>query len=59
MIKLYFSATGLRRIILDAPTAPGREFDMAALMAMSPHVLAADRELSVLWPEVLRSSENK
>lgn len=54
MIRIYFSATGLRRIVLDAPSAPGREFDLAALMAMRPHLLAADRALTQLVAEVLR-----
>jgi hypothetical protein len=56
MIKVCFSATGLRRIVLEAPSAPGREFDLAALIAMRPHVLAADRALVRLTEEVLRPS---
>lgn len=54
MIRLYFSATGLRRIVLDAPSAPGREFDLAALIAMRPHLLAADRALGQLVAKVVR-----
>jgi hypothetical protein len=53
MIKLYFSAVGLRRIVLDAPSAPGREFDLAALIAMGPHILAADRTLGQLASDAL------
>lgn len=59
MIKLYFSATGLRRIVLDAPSAPGREFDLAALIAIRPHLLAADRVLIQLAPEVLAKKLGK
>ena len=59
MIRLYFASTGLRRIVLDAPTAPGREFDLAALIAMRPHLLAADRTLIGLVPEVLRPRTGK
>jgi hypothetical protein len=57
MIKLYFSAAGLRRIVLDAPSAPGREFDLAALMAIGPHVLAADRTLVHTISEVLQTGQ--
>ncbi len=53
MIKLYFSAVGLRRIVLDAPSVPGREFDLAALIAIRPHLLAADRALLQLASEAL------
>jgi hypothetical protein len=59
MIKLYFSATGLRRIVLDAPSAPGREFDLAALIAMRQHLLAADRALVQLAPDALRARTGK
>ncbi len=59
MIKLSFSATGLRRIVLDAPSAPGREFDLAALIAIQSHILAADRTLLRLTSEALRSSTGK
>ena len=45
MITVHFSAAGLQRIILHNPTAMGREFDLAALIALQPHVLAADRAL--------------
>ncbi len=59
MIKLYFASTGLRRIVLDAPSAPEREFDLAALIAIRPHLLAADRTLVQLVPEVLRACAGK
>ena len=59
MIKLYFSAVGLRRIVLDAPSAPGREFDLAALIAIRPHLLAADRALLQLASEALRPRTGK
>jgi hypothetical protein len=58
MIRLCFSATGLRRIVLDAPSAPGREFDLAALIAIRPHLLAADRALDRLTHEALRHRTN-
>ncbi len=45
MIRVLFSATGLRRVAVDGLSAPGREFDLAALMAIGPHLLAADRTL--------------
>jgi hypothetical protein len=51
MITVHFSAAGLRRIVLNNPTAMGREFDLAALMAVQPHVLAADRTLIQLTGE--------
>lgn len=53
MIRLCFSATGLRRIVLDAPSTMGRELDLAALIAMRPHLLAADRALARLTDEAL------
>jgi len=59
MIKLYFSAVGLRRIVLDAPSAPGREFDLAALMAISPHLLAADRTLVQTVSEVVEDGRKE
>ena len=59
MIKLDFSATGLRRIVLNAPTAPGREFDLAALIAIRPHLLAADRALIQLALEALAKQLGK
>jgi hypothetical protein len=57
MIRLYFSAAGLRRIVLEAPSAPGREFDLAALMAIGPHVLAADRTLVQTVSQVLQRGQ--
>ena len=57
MIRLYFSATGLRRIVLDAPSASGREFDLAALIAIRPHLLAADRTLVRVVSDVLDASK--
>jgi|CXWL01.1.fsa_nt_gi hypothetical protein len=45
MIKITFSAVGLHRITLDNSTAPGRDYDFVALMAIRPHLLAADRAL--------------
>ncbi len=59
MIRLVFSATGLRRIVLDAPSAPGRELDLAALIAMRSHILAADRALFQLASEALRPRTGK
>lgn len=59
MIRLYFSATGLRRIVLDAPSAIGREFDLAALIAMRSHLLAADRALVRLTSEALHRQEEE
>ena len=59
MIKLCFSATGLRRIVLDAPSAPGREFDLAALIAIRPYLLAADRALVQLMPDALSTRTSK
>jgi hypothetical protein len=58
MIRLCFSATGLRRIVVDNPSAPGRELDLAALIAIRPHLLAADRSLDRLGHEVLRHRTN-
>lgn len=57
MIRLYFSVTGLRRIVLDAPSALGREFDLAALIAIRPHLLAADRALLQVVSDVLDASQ--
>ncbi len=48
MLKVQFSAAGLRRIVLDAPLAQEREFDLAALIAIRPHLLRADRALGRL-----------
>jgi hypothetical protein len=45
MIKVHFSTAGLQRIVVENRTAPGREFDLAALIAMRPYILAADRAL--------------
>lgn len=59
MIHIEISATGLRRLVLNAPTAPGREFDLAALIAIRPHLLALDRALSDLACEALRYQSNK
>jgi hypothetical protein len=59
MIRLYFSAAGLRRIVLEAPSAPGREFDLAALMAIGPHVLAADRTLVQTVSQVLQRGQQQ
>ena len=59
MITVHFSATGLQRIVLENQTAPGREFDLAALIALRPHVLAADRALVELVSEALRSHTSK
>ena len=55
MIRLYFSPAGLRRVVMEAPSAPGREFDLAALIALRPHLLAADKALGDLVRESLRS----
>lgn len=55
MIRLYFSPAGLRRVVLEAPSAPGREFDLAALIALRPYLLAADRALSDLAHKTLQS----
>lgn len=57
MIRLYFSAAGLRRIVLDAPSAPGREFDLAALIAIRPYLLAADRTLVQVVSDALDASK--
>ena len=59
MIKLHFSAAGLRRIVIDSRSAPGREFDLAALIAMRPHLLAADRILGELASEVVLSPHHR
>lgn len=59
MVKLHFSPAGLRRIVIDSPSAPGREFDLAALIAMRPHLLAADRVLGELAGEVLDSPHHQ
>ena len=59
MIKLHFSAAGLRRIVIDSRSAPGREFDLAALIAMRPHLLAADRILGELVSNVLHSPHHQ
>jgi len=57
MIRVYFSAAGLRRIVLDAPSAPGREFDLAALIGIRPYLLAADRTLVQAVSDVLDASK--
>lgn len=59
MIRFHFSAAGLQRIVLDNPTAPGREFDLAALIVLRPHVLAADRALVELVSEALHPHTGK
>ena len=59
VIKICFSATGLRRIVMDAPSAPGREFDLVALIAIQSHILAADRTLLRLASEALRPRTGK
>jgi hypothetical protein len=59
MIHIQFTAAGLRRIVIDAQSAPAREFDLAALIAIGPHILAADRTLVQLVSEVLESPINK
>ena len=59
MIKLHFSPAGLRRIVIDSRSAPGREFDLAALIAMRPHLLAADRILGELASEVVHSPHHR
>ena len=42
-----------------APAAPGREFDLAALIAIRPNLLAADRALLQLASEALRPRRGK
>jgi hypothetical protein len=59
MITVHFSAAGLRRIVLSNPTAMGREFDLAALIAVQPHVLAADQTLVRLSYESLPPATGK
>ena len=59
MINIQFTAAGLRRVVLDAPTAPGREFDLAALIAIRPHLLALDRALLNIARDALQSKTNK
>ena len=59
MIRLYFSPAGLRRVVLEASSAPGREFDLAALIALRPHLLAADKALGDLVHQTLRSHRSE
>ncbi len=59
MIHIEISATGLRRLVLNAPTAPGREFDLAALIAIRPHLLALDRALLNIACDALQCKTNK
>jgi hypothetical protein len=59
MIRLYFSPAGLRRVVLEAPSASGREFDLAALIALRPYLLAADRALSDLAHKTLQSQPSE
>lgn len=57
MLKVQFSAAGLRRIVLDAPLAQEREFDLAALIAIRPFLLSADRALLALVSETTEADE--